>query len=74
MGSGMLLKHAIQKYGIDNFRKEIIAQCSSEEEMDRLEEELVSLEFTLRADTYNIRIGGAGWVPYLINQESPERS
>jgi hypothetical protein len=37
-GSGLLLKKAIQKYGKENFKKEIIEVCSSQEELIEREE------------------------------------
>ena len=38
-------KNAIKKYGVENFKKEIIAECSSFEEMNNLEKELVNQDF-----------------------------
>jgi hypothetical protein len=32
-GSGVYLKRAINKYGVDNFHKEILFFCQNEEEM-----------------------------------------
>lgn len=62
MGSGGHIKNAIKKYGIENFKKEIIAQCSSFEEMNELEKELVNYEFVQNPNTYNHSIGGSyGW-------------
>jgi hypothetical protein len=60
MGSGLLLKRAIQKYGIQFFTKEILFECKNESEMNRLEESIVDREFVARLDTYNINIGGCG--------------
>lgn len=62
MGSGEHIKNAIKKYGIENFKKEIIAECSSFEEMNELEKELVNHEFVQNPNTYNHSIGGSyGW-------------
>lgn len=62
MGSGDHIKNAIKKYGIENFKKEIIAKCSSFEEMNELEKELVNHEFVQNPNTYNHSIGGSyGW-------------
>ena len=58
MGSGLYLRHAQEKYGIENFTKEILFECSSEEEMDKKERELVNEDFVKRDDTYNIALGG----------------
>lgn len=60
MGSGKLLKKAIKKYGIENFKKEILFECSSEDEMNRKEAEIVNEDFCNRRDTYNIVTGGGG--------------
>jgi hypothetical protein len=65
MGSGKHLKRAIKKYGIENFVKEILYVFDSEEEMNYKEAELVTEEFSLREDTYNICIGGKGGFSYI---------
>jgi hypothetical protein len=65
MGSGKHLEHAISKYGIDNFKKEIIFQFDNEDEMNLKEAELVTEEFCLREDTYNICVGGKGGFSYI---------
>lgn len=41
IGSGKLLQTAIKKYGRENFIREIILECSSEEEMNIAEKILV---------------------------------
>jgi len=61
MGSGKIIKRAIKKYGIDNFTKEIIAECSCSEEMFAKEKELVVLDEM----SYNMKVGGEGGFDYL---------
>jgi hypothetical protein len=65
MGSGKNLKRAISKYGIENFKKEILFQFYNEDEMNAKEAELVTEEFCLRQDTYNICVGGKGGWSYI---------
>lgn len=64
-GSGTHLKSSIKKYGEDYFTKEILFECSSEEEMNQREAELVNREFVDRKDTYNIKLGGQGGFDYI---------
>lgn len=67
MGSGKHLRYAIKKYGIENFKKEILFCFDNEHSMNVKEQELVTREFCLREDTYNLCIGGKGGFSY-INQ------
>ncbi|UGO49506.1 seg-like homing endonuclease GIY-YIG family [Klebsiella phage vB_KaeM_Merci] len=65
MGSGKILKLAIEKYGITNFKKEIIKFHTSEEEMFKHESLIVNEEFVKSDNTYNLKIGGEGGFDYL---------
>ncbi len=65
MGSGKVLKTAQIKYGLENFTKQILHVFGSEEQMNSKEAELVSEEFCLREDTYNLCPGGKGGWGYL---------
>ena len=60
MGSGKILKRAVEKYGLDKFTKEILFECNSLEEMNQKEAEIVDEEFVARLDTYNVKLGGQG--------------
>lgn len=73
MGSGKHLIHSHKKYGIENFKKEILFVFDSEEEMNFKEAELVTEEFCLREDTYNLCPGGKGGWGY-INQKGMNRT
>lgn len=65
MGSGKHLRRAIEKYGIENFTKEILSVFDNEDEMNTKEAELVTNEFCLREDTYNLCPGGRGGFGYI---------
>ncbi len=54
LGSGIALQNAIKKYGGSNFEKEILCECSSKEQLDRLER----LWISLIKPYYNLDIGG----------------
>lgn len=62
MGSGILLKKAFKKYGIKNFKKDILFICESEEEAFNKEYiELTKIRELKRWDDYyNIAHGGIG--------------
>jgi hypothetical protein len=59
-GSGVALKNAIKKHGINNFQKEVLFVFDNESEMFEKEKEIVNEEFVKRSDVYNLTIGGFG--------------
>lgn len=58
MGSGTILKKAKEKWGIKNFKMDILKFFDSTEEMLAAERDIVNPEFRDRKDTYNIAVGG----------------
>ena len=59
-GSGKLLCLAINKYGIENFKKEILEYCCSNEELNEREKFWIEKENSLFPIGYNIAKGGDG--------------
>lgn len=72
MGSGKVISQAIKKHGLENFRKDILEFFENEELMYAREKEIVTDEFLLREDTYNLRRGGTGGFDY-INKNGIEK-
>jgi len=61
IGSGKVFLRAIEKYRRENFRKEIIEQCSSVEELNEREKYWISFfNSTDKSIGYNIMEGGQG--------------
>lgn len=64
-GSGIHIRKAIKKYGKENFVKEILVECSSAEEMNVLEQQLITEEIISSDESYNLSIGGKGGWDYV---------
>jgi len=65
MGSGKQLNRAIQKYGLENFTKEILHIFDNEDDMNAKEKELVTEEFVQEETNYNLCPGGQGGWGYV---------
>jgi group I intron endonuclease len=52
LGSGIFLKRAIKKHGYKNFKKEILEECNSKEELDERERYWIK-----RLDSQNVSVG-----------------
>lgn len=59
-GSGLLLRYAIEKYGIENFIRETLFIYDNMDSARKKEKELVTEEFCESMNTYNISVGGTG--------------
>jgi len=71
-GSGKLLNRAINKYGIENFKAEVLKWCSSKEELFEEEAKFIEKYNCVESpDYYNVMPGGHGGdnKSYLSEQE-----
>lgn len=62
MGSGNNIKKIIKQFKNENFIKDILYCFDNEKDMLDKEAELVNREFIARSDTYNIILGGGGFL------------
>lgn len=64
MGSGTIIKKAIKKYGIENFRKEYLAFCDTESKLNWFEKFYIKKYDSTNYDIgYNLTYGGDGVIP-----------
>ena len=69
LGSGKLLKRAIEKYGVENFKKEIVALAEDADTAFLKEAELVTREMVDSDLCYNLKLGGEGGFDYINSKE-----
>ena len=60
LGSGLILKKAISKYGRENFKRDVLAIFDNPKDMFDLESTIVTEDFVLSPNTYNAKLGGSG--------------
>lgn len=65
LGSGNLLCRAIEKYGRDNFRKDVMFIFDNPADMFAKEAELVTRDFLAENNTYNLKLGGCGGFDWI---------
>ncbi len=73
MGSGKVILHAIEKHGINNFRKDILETFENTEAMYAREKEIITDNFIAREDVYNLRRGGHGGFDWINKNITPEQ-
>ena len=73
LGSGTILKQAIEKYGKENFSNKILLECDNKEELDKAEKYFIKYYRNLGCQIYNLAAGGEGIDAELASQLAKER-
>lgn len=73
LGSGKLIASAIQKYGAENFSKQVLFVFETEEEMNRKEIDLITSEVINDPQSYNVGVGGEGG-PHFAGRKHTEET
>lgn len=68
MGSGIRIKAAIRKYGIDNFEKQIIAIFNTEADLITAEAAIITESILSDPSCYNLAKGGKGGYTYYAER------
>ena len=63
------LSRSIQKYGWDNFKKEIIIDDVPEEDLSNLEMSYIKVEKTMAKKGYNLTLGGEGKTGNIVSKK-----
>lgn len=74
IGSGRVLKASVEKYGKENFSRNIIYVCYSAEELNQIEYDLsVQLDVVKSDDWYNLVYGGGTTTGIVVTNETREK-
>ena len=63
-GSGTIIRQMLKKFGKENFTREILAHCNSQEDLSKKERYWIKkLDSTNPIVGYNLATGGTNWYP-----------
>ena len=65
LGSGTYFRRALEKYGEENFEREILEYCNSDEEMHSAEARYITEDVVNDKSSYNLKLGGYGGWDYI---------
>ena len=72
MGSGILIRKAEKKYGKENFTKEYLAFCDTEEKLNWFEKFYIK-KYKAREVGYNLTDGGDGHLGFIMTEETKQK-
>ena len=72
MGSGILICKAEKKYGIENFTKEYLAFCDTEEKLNWFEKFYIK-KYKAKEVGYNLTDGGDGHLGFIMTEETKQK-
>jgi len=72
-GSGIAINNAIKKYGIKNFKKEILFEFETEQEALQQESKIVNIKLINDPNCYNMTMGGRGSFFHCQTPETREK-
>lgn len=72
MGSGTLIRAAIEKYGVGNFKKTILKTFPTSQEAYDYEAEVVTMKEVKDPMCYNLQVGGKGRQKQFTDEELKE--
>ena len=65
LGSGTYFSRSLEKYGKENFEREILEYCNSDEEMHNAEARYITEDVVNDKKSYNLKLGGLGGWDYV---------
>ena len=72
LGSGKRLRYSINKYGVENHKREIIEFVDSRNELTKREKEIVNLNEIAKEECMNLMVGGEGGFTLDIQKKGIE--
>jgi group I intron endonuclease len=73
LGSGTLIRAAVEKYGPANFERTTLIECETADEAYLIEAAIVDEKWCDREDTYNLKTGGMGGRGFAMSDEAKEK-
>ena len=73
LGSGKYFRDALKKYGEENFEREILEYCNSDEEMHNAEARYITEDIVNDKNSYNLKLGGEGGWDYCTKRLKEKR-